>query len=266
MCRFPEVPVSLILYFQLRVNSKKQLLKFISQLFCKRRFCPRLTYFFLLLATLGFFWCYFETLRSLVLSVVKLAVNLNTAVTLIALISPGQGPLLSALWRCWPPGKQQEWCKAFKNDTRQELREQDFGLRQGASSLRHSFFLHQVRGAESCVGASLLLTVSADSQWSCIHSNWVVTGVQIRWWLAQINKNLQSTLGENKLSYLWVWFSLPFLHTPTFFLPTLFSPSPFSFFLPFSIFFSLSFPFLSFPSPLFSFFFVFFFNISIHLK
>lgn len=41
---------------------------------------------FLLLATLDFFRCYFEALPSLFLSIVKPAVNLNTAVTSTALI------------------------------------------------------------------------------------------------------------------------------------------------------------------------------------
>jgi len=83
-------------------------------------------------------------------------VNLNTAVTSTALILAWRrtrvarflevlaaGEVPGVRWDC------QRRCKALRKDTRREQGKQEFGRRWGASSMRHSFFLHQVRRAES---------------------------------------------------------------------------------------------------------------------
>lgn len=168
------------------------MLKFNSQLFCKRGVSPCLMALFLLLATLDFFWHYFEVLQSLFLSLVKPAVNLNTVVTSAAFISAwtrscvAHSPELSATreamgvgWNC------PKWCKIFKKCTRQALGKQGFELRWGTSNMRHNF------RAECCVWASLALML--------IHREpgFAVTGQKLACrcrdlclWLAQINKNL----------------------------------------------------------------------------
>lgn len=149
---------------QLRDDTAKQSLKFNSQLFCERGLCPCLMDHCLPVAPLDFFWCYFEAVRPLVLSIVKPAVNLNTAVTSTALILACTGrhlccPLFGATGHQGSSRNRigsSEAVWSFQKGCRQDLM-----LRWGASSMSHSFFLHRVRRAESCVWASLAPTASA---------------------------------------------------------------------------------------------------------
>lgn len=94
---------------QLRVDSKKQLLKLNSQLFCKRGLCPCLMDHSPLLASLNFFGCYFEAVRPLVLSLVKQSEFKHSCELHSPYLGPRRGgPALSTLRSRWPPGKQRE--------------------------------------------------------------------------------------------------------------------------------------------------------------
>lgn len=147
---------------------------------------------FLLLATLDFFWRYFEALQSLFLSLVKPAVNLNTAVTSTAFTSAWtrthvvHSPELPATREAMGVGQDcPEWCKNFKKGPRQEEGKQDFELRWVTSNMRHNF------RAESCVWASLvLMLIHREPGFAVTEQKLACRYRGLCLWLAQINKDL----------------------------------------------------------------------------
>lgn len=167
MCRSPEIPVflncfSVSVNSQFTADTKKQSLKFNSQLFCTSGCLLCLVDIFLFLRTLDFFWWYLEALRSLFLSIAKPDMNLNMAVS-----SPAA---LSLSWtRTHAIGRWRDQGGNPRNMVK--LSEKMLGRSRESRTLGRGRDLPAWGGvsvpikwaAESRVWASLVPTASADS-------------------------------------------------------------------------------------------------------